>query len=146
MSSQREGIIMSGTLTIPMPATCTAWYLVHWGLDPEQARGIALGEVQEHASGVMRELITELVEASEVSFGSITEQDLEGMTEEQRSLILDPHGWVSVKVQSPTRWWPDHEWAARTLAGMLGWSSSKMRRAGGLVLGQAPQRATGSPV
>jgi hypothetical protein len=38
-------------LTIPMPATCTAWYLVNGDMDPAEARATALQEVDEHASG-----------------------------------------------------------------------------------------------
>jgi hypothetical protein len=38
-------------LTISMPATCTAWYLVNGDMDPAEARATALQEVDEHASG-----------------------------------------------------------------------------------------------
>jgi hypothetical protein len=108
---------MIGTLTIPMQATCTAWYLVSCDLDPDEARSSALRMVDRHASGVMREMVDET--ASAISFGAVTEQDLTGMTEEQQELILETRGWVSIRVQVPTPWWPEHEWVARTLAGLL---------------------------
>ena len=34
-------------LTIPMPAMCTAWYLVNGDMDPAEARATALQEVDE---------------------------------------------------------------------------------------------------
>ena len=123
-------------LTIPMPATCTAWYLVSGDMDPAEARATALREVDEHASGVMRRRIEEMaVTPGAISSSSVTEKDLAAMTEEQRELILEPEGWVSVKVQTPTDWFPQHEWAARTLAGLLGsWFEDMRYRSGGLVL------------
>jgi hypothetical protein len=123
-------------LTIPMPATCTAWYLVSGKLDPAEARATALREVDEHAAGVTRHNIEAMAATPGViSFGAVTEEDLAAMTEEQRDLILEPDGWVSVKVQTRTDWFPYHEWAARTLAGLLGsWSEGMRYRSGGLVL------------
>ena len=123
-------------LTIPMPAMCTAWYLVSGDMDPAEARATALQEVAKHASGTMRRWIQEVAATpGTISVSAITEQDVAAMTEGQRALILETRGWISVKVHMATDWFPECEWVARTLAGQLGsWFEDMRYRSGGLVL------------
>jgi hypothetical protein len=105
-------------------------------MDPAEARATALREVDEHASGTMRQWIQEVAATpGTISFSAITEKDLAAMTEGQRDLILETRRWISVKVHMATDWFPDCEWVARTLAGLLGsWFEDMGYRSGGLVL------------
>lgn len=109
---------MTGTLTIPLPTTCTAWYLVRVGMTPDQARDLALQAVDDYAAGFMRRRVRELADAGAVRFGPVTGACALAMTGEQRELIRDER-WVSIQVQAPTGLAPVHEWAGRTLAGLL---------------------------
>jgi len=110
---------MNAKLTVPLPATCTAWYLVLADMDPGKAREVAMGAVNDYAAASMRERIQEFADGSALSFGAGSEPDIAGMTGEQRDLVRREPGWVSIRVQGCAGAAPVHEWAARTVAGLL---------------------------
>src|SRR5579859_8153801 len=85
-----EGNTMTGKLVVPMPATCSARYLVgadRRHLSPVQARRFALKAADDHASGTMRRRVKELTKTPAVTFAPVTEQDWLAMPAEQQALV-----------------------------------------------------------
>jgi hypothetical protein len=58
---------MAGNLTISVPATCAARYLVPSDVTEAQARGLALTAVDAYASGAMRRWIHDVIDTPAVA-------------------------------------------------------------------------------
>lgn len=110
---------MTTELTIPVPATGTAWYLMRTNLAAEEAERFALRQVDDYAAGYVRRQVRELADTAAVRFGVLAEGERADLTAEQRELIRRADDWVSIRVQTPFSVAPQHEWVARTLAGLL---------------------------
>jgi len=106
---------MMGELTLTVPATCTAWYLVPapggW-FEAEAAQRFALAQVDEYESAVSRRMVHDAVDASAVRFAVVTADDL---TPGQRVPLRRVGPWISVRVTGPIGIIPVHESVARAL-------------------------------
>jgi hypothetical protein len=112
---REKGNNMTGELTLPVPATCTAWYLVPTPivlLEAAAAQRFALARVDEYESVTSRPTVHDAVDASAVTFAGVTADDL---TPAQRAPMRRVGPWISVRVTLPTGLAPVHERVARKL-------------------------------
>lgn len=109
---------MAGNLTISVPATCTARYLVPTDLSEPQARSLALTTVDAYASGPMRRWMHEVIDTPAVAFAATSANNWPGRTPRQRELLRHADQWMSIQVVAPTGI-PWQEWVARSLAGSM---------------------------
>jgi hypothetical protein len=109
---------MTRKLTVSVPGTCTAWYLVRFDMPEDEARSHALHLVENYSAGCVWRMVQEMAASPEFTIAVVSGDGCPEMTPEQRELVGD-HRWVSVRATCPTGLGPEHEWVAREVAGRL---------------------------
>jgi hypothetical protein len=120
---------MRDTLTLPIPASVTASYLVPASMPAGNARARVMAALDAHAPDGMASLVKSMIDTPAVTIRAqraaawlpltLSDRGYVDATPEQMAVIGNAQGFVSFTVRCPTETTPVHEWTGRTLAAVL---------------------------
>ena len=120
---------MKDTLTLPIPASVTASYLVPASMSAVTARARVMAALDARAPDTMPSLVRSMIDTPAVTIRAqratawlpltLSDRGYVDATPEQMAAIGNARGFVSFTVRCPTQTSPVHEWTGRTLAAVL---------------------------
>jgi hypothetical protein len=120
---------MTDTLTLPIPASVTASYLVPASMSAETARARVMTALDARAPGGMPPLVRSMIGTPAVTIRAqraaawlpltLSDRGYVDATPGQLAAIGNARGFVAFTVRCPTEITPVHEWTGRTLAAVL---------------------------